>query len=214
MIWNCQSCTSFFFGRFSSFVGALRFLGIVDFAHKVENCSAYDSRKNDNICEFCKWGNIAGRKTEEFHFEFVFGTLRLFCFSFFFTNLHLFIKILHEFDQSFLILAEAIKIIDNCSVVEIIENIKHLLRAKFRIFHEELSQDKTTFWVSSMVIVGRQCSIAMAYILLTYFCCWSGLSSVTTDSMASFWVFEWYLERTRQAVLFIEISACWAWASS
>lgn len=57
-------------------------------------------------------------------------------------------------------------------------------------------------------MIGKQCSMAVAYNLLIYLFWSSGGRLPIIDSIIYFCVFEWYLARTRQAVLFIENYCC------
>jgi hypothetical protein len=66
-----------------------------------------------------------------------------------------------------------------------------------------------TYWTYDWLINGSHVSTAVAYILFMYFCCIYGVSPCTTYSILSFWVFEWYLERIKQAVLLI-LANCWS----
>lgn len=66
-----------------------------------------------------------------------------------------------------------------------------------------------TYWTYDWLINGSHVSTAVAYILFMYFCCIYGVSPCTTYSIVSFWVFEWYLERIKQAVLLI-LANCWS----
>lgn len=107
------------FGR-STFVCRFLLL-IIEIAQSIVKSTNNKSCENTNVGEFDTWRQISNWKTKQFHFVSLFSSffLLLFGFSFFLSNLILFVKLFNEFSNLILLLGSC-KIVSYLAVVHAI----------------------------------------------------------------------------------------------